>query len=126
MLFAVDRIHWSAAGVFRLLPGLEPSLFPSRVRQTWQPGKGVGGHRQKEAGSRPLDPAIDGLGHANDGFFPAESLFDPFAVLEGQSVTFVPGGAAVDGGLSRFPTDMRRDAGLPEAGDKFGGVIPVV
>ncbi len=37
----------------------------------------------------PFEAAIDGLGHA-------ESLFDPFAVLDRQGVTLVPGRAAVD------------------------------
>ncbi len=36
----------------------------------------------------------------------------------------MPGGAAINGEVSRFPGDMRGDAGLPEAGDKLGGVMP--
>jgi len=38
----------------------------------------------------------------------------------------VPGGAAINGGRSRFLDDMRGEAGLPEAGDELGGVIPFV
>jgi hypothetical protein len=58
-----------------------------------QPGQSrevVGGHRQDEAGTHSFEAPIDGLGHAADGFGPAESLFDPFAVFDGQGVTLVP------------------------------------
>jgi len=43
-----------------------------------------------------------------------------------EHIALVPGGATVDGGIPRFPGDMRGDAGLPEAGDKLGGVIPFI
>jgi len=101
-------------------------IFPSGAQQPGQPGKVVGGHRKNDAGSHPLNAAIDGLSHATDGFCPAESLFDPLAVFEGQGVALVPGGAAINGEVSRPPSNMRGHAGLPEAGDKLGGVIPFV
>jgi hypothetical protein len=69
---------------------------PLVVTQPGQSGEVVSGHRHDEAGTHPLDASVDGLGHAADGFGPAESLFDPFAVFDRQGVTLVPGRAAVD------------------------------
>ena len=83
-----------------------------------QLGEVVGSHRQDEAGTYPLDAPIDGLGHASDGFGPAESLCDPFAVFDRQGVTHVPDRAAVDRSISRSLRDMGRDSGLPQVGDE--------
>ena len=41
---------------------------------------------QNEARPHPFDAAIDGLGHAADGLGPAEGLFDPFAVFQGEGI----------------------------------------
>ena len=65
-------------------------------QQPWQSGEVVGGHRQYEAGPHPFDAAIDGLGHAANGFGPAEGLFDPLAVLDRLGVALVSGGPTVD------------------------------
>ena len=65
-------------------------------QQPGQSGEVVSGHRQDEAGSHPLDAAIDGLSHATDGLGPAESLLDALAVFLGQGMALMPGGAAVD------------------------------
>ena len=65
-------------------------------QQPGQSGEVVSGHRQDEAGAHAFETPIDGLGHAADGFGPAENLFDPLAVFDGQGVTLVPGRAAVD------------------------------
>ena len=51
-------------------------------------------------------PAIDGLGHATDGLGPAEGLLDALAVLLGQRVARVPGGAPVDGRVAGLPRDV--------------------
>jgi hypothetical protein len=59
----------------------------SRRQQARQSGEVVGGHRQDEAFAHPLNAAIDGLSPAADCLGPAERLFDPSAVLDGQGIT---------------------------------------
>jgi len=71
-------------------------LTRSCGQQSGQPGEVVGSHRHYEAGAHPFEAAIDGLGHAADGFGPAEGLLDAFAVPLGLGVAVVPGGASVD------------------------------
>ncbi len=46
----------------------------SCCQQPGSSGKGVGGHGEDEAGTHPLDAAIDGLCHSTDGFGPAVRL----------------------------------------------------
>jgi len=98
----------------------------SGTQQPGQSGEIVGGHCQDEAGSHPLDAAIDSLGHAADGFGPAEGLLVPFAMFQGQGVTFVAGDAPIDGGIPGCLRNMRGDTGLPEIADKVGAVIALV
>lgn len=57
----------------------------SRREELRQSCEVVGGHGEDEAGSHPFKAALDGLGHASDGLGPAESLFNPFAVLKGHA-----------------------------------------
>ncbi len=45
----------------------------------------------------------------------------PFAVLDGEGVALMAGGASVDGGVSRLLGDMRRDAGTANLGHSAGG-----
>ncbi len=59
--------------------------------QLWQSGEISGGQRHDEAKPCAFNAAINGLDGASDGFGPAESLLDPFAVPEGTSVALVPG-----------------------------------
>jgi len=82
-----------------------------------QPGQSgeVRRHRQDESGSDALDAAIDGLGHAADGLGPAERLIDPLAVLLGQRVARVAGGAAVDGGVLQAVQLLRHAANRTRA-----------
>src|SRR3990167_3618982 len=101
--------------------------FPaSGCEQPGQSGEVVCGHGEDEAGTHPFDAVINGLGHSADGFGPAESLFDPFAVFDRQGVTLVPGRAAVDRRVSGFLRDMRGHTGLPQVGDELGGVEALV
>lgn len=65
----------------------------SRGQQPGQSCEVVGSHRQDEAGLHPFEVAIDGQGDTADGFGPAESLFDPFAVSDRQGISLVPGRA---------------------------------
>ena len=71
------------------MPPLGPwqPFLASNPQQPGQSGEIIGGHCQDEAGPYPLDAPMDGLGHAADGLGPAENLFDPFAVFQGQGVT---------------------------------------
>jgi hypothetical protein len=80
------------------------------VWQGCQSGKVVGFHCQDEAGPRALDAAIDGLGHAADGFCPAEgeedqttirgivfpTQVDPLSVLDLEGIALASGRAGVD------------------------------
>ena len=81
------RVRPVGATVFALAARCQPSCR----QQAGQSGEVVGGHRQDEAGPHPLDAAIDSLGHAADGFGPAEGLFDPLAVLDREGMAFVSG-----------------------------------
>lgn len=58
--------------------------------QLWQSGEISGGQRHDEAKPCAFNAAINGLDGASDGFGPAESLLDPFAVPEGTSVALYP------------------------------------
>ena len=90
-------------------------------RQPWQPGEVVGGHRWYEAGPHPFDAAIDGLGHAANGFAPAEGEEEQTTIrgivvptqvdlipapLE-QGLSGMAGGPSVDGGMWGLLRDMR-------------------
>ena len=105
-----------------------------------QAGEVAGGHREGEAGSYAVDAAVDGLRHASHGLGPAEGLLDLLAVLLGQGVAGVAGGAAVDGGVPSLLRDMRGwrasgndpgdrfspERGLSEIGDEAGAVEALV
>ena len=69
-----------------------------------------------------FDTATDSLRLASDGSGPAERLFNPFAVFQGQGIAVVAGGAAVDGRVAGLPSDMWGDAGLAEIGHEGGRV----
>ena len=100
--------------------------YRSRPQQPGQPGEVAGGHREHKAGADPFDAAVDGLGKAADRLAPAERLLDALAVLLGQGVAFVPGGAAVDRRVPGFPRDMRRDAGLSQVAHEVRAVVAAV
>lgn len=73
-----------------------------------------------------FEAAIDGLRHAADGFGPAESLFDPFAVHDRQGVTLLLGRATVDHRISGFLRYMLGYAGPSQVNDELGRVEPLV
>ncbi len=73
-----------------------------------------------------FDAAIDGLRHAADALGPAESLLDPFAVFQGQGVTFLASDAGIDSKVASLPGDMRGHASLPQVGDKVSAVEALV
>ena len=101
-------------------------VLASHPQQAGQSGEVVGGHCQDEARSHPLDATIDGLGHAADGLGPAEGLLNPLSVPQGEGITFMAGGAPIDGGIPRFLRDMRGNTGMPEIPDKVGTVVSLV
>jgi len=76
--------------------------------------------------AHPLNAAIDGLRHAAYGLYPAERLFDPFALLDRQGVALVSGDATVDRCMARFLRDMRGHTGLAQIDDEPGRILPFV
>ncbi len=72
-------------------------IFCSCSKQLRQSGEISCGQGHDEVGTCALDASNGGLSTPSDGFGPAESLLDPFAMPEGQGIALVvPGGASVD------------------------------
>ncbi len=101
-------------------------LDVSRRDELRQSGEIAGSHRHDEAGAHAFNAPQHRLRHAPGRFRPAESLFDAFAVLEGEGIAGVPCRSAIDGGMSALLGDMRCDAGLAEICDKAGDVLAAI
>ena len=74
----------------------------------------------------PFEAAIDVMSLAADGLGQAESLFDTFAVIDRQGVSFVPWGAGFDCWITRFLGNMRGNTGMPEIRTELGRVEALV
>ena len=81
---------------------------------------------QNEVRSHPFDTTVDYLGHVAKVLVPAEGLPRSVTVFGGQGITFLAGGASVDGGILKFLGDMRGACDLPEVREKLGGVTTFV
>src|SRR3954467_490080 len=69
----------------------------------------VGGRGEGEHPAHPGGASMTGLAQSCDGLDPAEHFLDALANAHADSVTGVPGGAAVDGGAPALAAlrDMR-------------------